>query len=109
VPITSKPWSLFFTEQGGHVQEVPIDVSTGEVYLILFGTGFDNPPSATGSFYTSSGNYVSFTPTYAGPQSQFPGLDQVNILLPSSLAGNGLSYLSFGWGSSQQPVYITIK
>jgi hypothetical protein len=32
-----------FTDHGGHVQEVPIDVSTGEVYLILFGTGFGNP------------------------------------------------------------------
>ena len=26
---------------------------------------------------------------YAGPQGQFAGLDQVNITLPSSLAGTG--------------------
>ena len=25
---------------------------------------------------------------YAGPQGQFPGLDQVNVLLPAALAGN---------------------
>jgi uncharacterized protein (TIGR03437 family) len=97
-----------FTEQGGHIQEVPIDVSTGDVFLILFGTGFDAPPSATGSFSTPSGNYVSFTATYAGPQSQFPGLDQVNMLLPSSLAGTGRVSLAFSWGG-QQNLYITIK
>jgi uncharacterized protein (TIGR03437 family) len=27
--------------------------------------------------------------TYAGPQPDFPGLDQVNILMPKSLAGAG--------------------
>jgi uncharacterized protein (TIGR03437 family) len=26
---------------------------------------------------------------YAGPQSQYPGLDQVNVELPPSLAGAG--------------------
>jgi uncharacterized protein (TIGR03437 family) len=26
---------------------------------------------------------------YAGPQSQFPGLDQVNVQLPGSLRGQG--------------------
>jgi uncharacterized protein (TIGR03437 family) len=97
-----------FTEQGGHVQEVPIDVSTGEVYLILFGTGFDAPLGATGSFYTASGNYVTFTPAYAGPQAQFPGLDQVNILLPSSL-GSGVSNFSLSFDISQQNLYVTIK
>ena len=28
---------------------------------------------------------------FAGPQTQFPGLDQVNIELPSSLKGAGIS------------------
>jgi uncharacterized protein (TIGR03437 family) len=27
--------------------------------------------------------------TYAGPQPQFPGLDQVDVLLPASLKGAG--------------------
>jgi uncharacterized protein (TIGR03437 family) len=98
-----------FTEQGGHVQEVPIDVSTGDVFLILFGTGFDAPPSATGNFSTPNGNYVSFTATYAGPQAQFPGVDQMNIPLPSSLAGNGVTYLSLSFDHGQQNLYITIK
>ena len=29
------------------------------------------------------------TVSYAGPQSQYPGMDQVNIPLPKTLAGRG--------------------
>jgi uncharacterized protein (TIGR03437 family) len=97
-----------FTEQGGHIQEVPIDVSTGQVYLILFGTGFDDPVSNQGELGIPGGA-INFTATYVGPQSQFPGLDQINILLPNSLAGNGVSYLSFNFETGQQNLYITIK
>ena len=80
----------------------------GTYFSILFGTGFDAPPSAAGSFSTPSGDYVSFTATYAGPQSQFPGLDQVNIPLATSLAGTGRVSFAFDWGG-QQNLYITIK
>ena len=105
-----------FAQQGGHVQEVPIDVSTGAVYLILFGTGFDSPVDTTASGFrspcppnTSTQCEHDLSVTYAGPQAQFPGLDQVNILLPSSLAGIGVLNLSFGFETSQQNLYITIK
>jgi uncharacterized protein (TIGR03437 family) len=30
---------------------------------------------------------------YAGAQGQYPGLDQVNVVIPHSLAGSGLSTL----------------
>jgi uncharacterized protein (TIGR03437 family) len=95
-----------FTDQGGHIQEVPVDLSTGDVYLILFGTGFDVPLSVEGSIGVQGGT-VNFTATYAGPQPQFPGLDQINILLPKSLAGNGQSSLFLN--TFQQTPYITIK
>jgi uncharacterized protein (TIGR03437 family) len=105
-----------FTEQGGQIQEVPIDVSTGTVYLILFGTGFDAPVDATASSFrspcppnTSTQCEHDLSVTYAGPQEQFPGLDQVNILLPSSLAGNGVSNLGFSFDLTQRNLYITIK
>jgi uncharacterized protein (TIGR03437 family) len=105
-----------FTRQGGQVQEVPIDVSTGTVYLILFGTGFDAPVDTTASSLRSPCPADTPTPcsndlsvTFAGPQAQFPGLDQVNVLLPSSLAGTGVSNLSFSFETSQQNLYITIK
>ena len=105
-----------FTVQGGQVQEVPIDVSTGTVYLILFGTGFDAPVDTTSSSLrspclpdTSTQCEHDLSVTYAGPQAQFPGLDQVNVLLPGSLAGNGVSNLSLGFEASQENLYITIK
>jgi uncharacterized protein (TIGR03437 family) len=31
----------------------------------------------------------TFTPLYAGPQPQFPGLDQVTFELPPAFAGRG--------------------
>ncbi|HEV8038468.1 MAG TPA: FG-GAP-like repeat-containing protein [Bryobacteraceae bacterium] len=74
-----------FTQQGGSLQEVPIDLSTGEVYLVLFGTGFDAPTFGVGAQIGTQ----DLTAGYAGPQTQFPGLDQINILLPKSLAGSG--------------------
>ncbi len=68
---------------------VPIGLttSTDQVYLMLYGTGIrrhsGNPVKAT------IGG-VSVPVTYAGPQSQYPGLDQINIgPLPQSLAGKG--------------------
>ena len=105
-----------FTEQGGQIQEVPIDVSTGTVYLILFGTGFDAPVDATASSFrspcppnTSTQCEHDLSVTYAGPQAQFPGLDQVNVLLPASLAGSGVSNLGISFDLTQGNLYITIK
>ncbi len=34
---------------------------------------------------------LELTPLYAGPQGQYPGLDQVNVELPRTLAGSGLT------------------
>jgi uncharacterized protein (TIGR03437 family) len=47
--------------------------------------------------------------TYAGPQAQFPGLDQINILLPQSLAGSGQASLELSFDSTSIAVNITIK
>jgi uncharacterized protein (TIGR03437 family) len=65
---------------------VPIDLSGGPVYLSLYGTGFDQ---ASASASTCNVGAARVTPTYAGPELQIAGLDQVNILLPASLAGSG--------------------
>lgn len=68
---------------------VPINfgVSTDQVYLILFGTGIRNVSST--SQVTVTVNGVAGTVTYAGAQGSYEGLDQVNVLLPHSLAGSG--------------------
>jgi uncharacterized protein (TIGR03437 family) len=65
---------------------VPINVSSGKVYLVLFGTGISGAGQSAVSA-TVNGQPASIA--YAGPQGGFAGLDQVNILLPASLAGAG--------------------
>ncbi len=91
-----------FTGSGGHIKQVPIDLSQGDVYLVLFGTGFDTPPNNP---LLEIGN-MDVTASYIGPQSQYPGLDQLNILLPKSLAGLGMVDVEL---SGANIVYITIK
>lgn len=63
----------------------PIDVSSGEAYLILFGTGL----RGAGSNVTATIGGMEATVTYAGPQGRIAGLDQVNALIPAQLAGSG--------------------
>lgn len=59
--------------------------ANGDVYLILYGTGIRN---RSGAVIARVGDYTAEV-VYAGAQSEFPGLDQVNLKLPVSLAGKG--------------------
>lgn len=65
---------------------VPIDLgpATDRVYLILYGTGIRRGRQKLGSV---GGTLVEVQ--YAGAQGTFPGLDQVNLLLPRTLIGRG--------------------
>lgn len=70
----------------------PIDLTLpGKVYLALFGTGFD-ATDADSTMATVQGLPVPVT--FAGPVPGVPGLDQVNLLLPPSLAGTGTAFVS---------------
>jgi len=53
-------------------------------FLLLYGTGI-----RFGSAITVTINGTTYTPTYAGAQGTYAGLDQINVLLPASLAGSG--------------------
>ncbi|MGH9838923.1 MAG: putative Ig domain-containing protein [Blastocatellia bacterium] len=66
-----------------------IDLSSesDQVILALFGTGLRNRQSLTDVKVTVGG--VDCPVQYAGAQRGFAGLDQVNVLLPRSLAGRG--------------------
>ncbi len=66
-----------------------IDLSTltDKVYLIIFGTGIRNRTSLGGVTCDIGG--VGTTLEYAGAHGTYAGLDQLNILLPSTLAGKG--------------------
>ncbi len=71
---------------------VPINVAAGMVYLSLYGTGFTviTPFSYPGSYPAGCVVDENVVPvSYAGAQGQYPGLDQVNLQLPSTLAGSG--------------------
>ncbi len=70
----------------GQVVARPIDLGPvmDQVYLLLFGTGIRQ---GSGAKVKIGG--VDAPVSYAGPQGQYSGFDQVNALLPRSLAGKG--------------------
>jgi endoglucanase len=63
----------------------PIDfgAASDQLILVLYGTG------VRGSSFSARIGGTDAPVTYAGPQGQYPGLDQVNVPLPRSLAGSG--------------------
>lgn len=67
----------------------PIQIVPGTTqYLTLFGTGIRNRTDLSAVQVTLGNTSVGVD--YAGPQGSTPGLDQVNVKLPASLAGAGL-------------------
>jgi len=75
---------------------VPIDLSGAPVYLSLYGTGL---ALAVTSLSTCSIAGQTLPVAYAGPQIQIAGLDQINVLLPQSLAGAGNTSISCSLGA----------
>ena len=67
----------------------PVSFGSGDdrLVLILYGTGLRNPANAAATRVAFAD--VSVPVQYAGPQNQFPGLDQINVEIPRSLAGRG--------------------
>jgi uncharacterized protein (TIGR03437 family) len=95
----------------GNVQTVysvaaPIDLSTGQVYLVLYGTGI----RGAGSNVSTTVGGLSATVAYAGPQGSIAGLDQVNVLLPPQLAGKGTVNVALtAAGLAANVVTITVR
>jgi len=67
------------------------DVAGPTPFLTLYGTGFTNASAANTACDIAGQRIV---PIYAGPQTQFAGLDQINLRLPLALAGKGLAQVS---------------
>lgn len=67
----------------------PIDLGppSDRVYLVLFGTGIRHRSSLASVIATIGGTYAEVS--FAGASGDFTGLDQINVLLPRSLAGRG--------------------
>lgn len=78
-----------YDQATGAFKAKPIDLTVpGEqVYLIFYGTGFRYRTSLSTVSLDLGGVYGD--PMYAGPTPGFLGLDQVNVLVPKSLAGRG--------------------
>jgi uncharacterized protein (TIGR03437 family) len=75
---------------GSACVSVPMDVGLdAPVYISFYATGIRNLSSLANVSVTIHGMPVPVQ--YAGLQSQFPGLDQVNVLLPLGLRGSGES------------------
>jgi uncharacterized protein (TIGR03437 family) len=68
----------------GSCVPAPIDLGpeTDRVFLILYGTGV----RGAGEVTVRIGN-IACEVRYAGPQGQYVGLDQINVLLPRTLHG----------------------
>jgi endoglucanase len=68
----------------GNLAAAPIDLGapTDRVFLALYGTG------VRGAATVRIGG-LDLAAMYAGPQGQYPGLDQINVELPRTLAGAG--------------------
>jgi len=70
----------------------PISFNGDSLYLILYGTGFDQSsgPPGTQVQVVKSFGYVQLSPVlYSAAQGQYAGLDQIDVQLPESLAGAG--------------------
>ena len=98
-----------FTLQNNAVVRAPIDLGPpgDQVYLSFFGTGIRNAASGGVSVRVNGANALV---TYAGPQTVFPGLDQVNVQLPRQLAGSGQAgVLLTAAGRTANPAYVFFK
>ncbi len=76
-----------YTCASGTCKPLPIDLSKGSVYVILYGTGVSG---AGQSNVTATIDGQSAVVQFAGQQGQFVGLDQINVLIPSTLSGAGV-------------------
>lgn len=97
-----------YTVSGGAVVANPINLGSAsdQVYLELYGTGIQ--AAGTSNVQVTVGG-TSVPVQYAG-KSSFTGEDQVNILLPHSLAGAGnVTVQVTASGIAANPVQITIQ
>ena len=84
---TDTPVPVYHCDAHG-CTSMPIDTGMGGlVFLELYGTGIRGRTSLANVTATLGG--VSMPVLFAGAQGQFPGLDQVNVQLPSNMKSHG--------------------
>ncbi len=106
---TQQSHMVYSINTAGAVVASPVDLGSDSdrVYLILYGTGLQ--AAGTNGVRVTVGT-TDAPVLFAGPQGSFAGLDQVNVLLPHSLAGSGNVTLQLSAnGVSANPVRLTIQ
>jgi uncharacterized protein (TIGR03437 family) len=98
--------SVYQVDASNNIIALPINLSDGQVYLELYGTGIRNTPSVSVQVGGKSVPVLS-----SGAQGQYLGLDQVNIgPLPASLAGSGQTNIVLtAGGQAANTVNVTFK
>lgn len=99
-----------FDRASGRFVAVPIDAGTpgDQVFLAVLGTGFRFRSTLESVKAVIGG--VETSVNFAGPQGAVAGMDQINILLPHSLAGRGEVDVSFSAdGRTANRVRIAVK
>src|SRR5262249_49862083 len=83
-----------YDQARGRFEAIPIDLDpiNEKVFLVLFGTGLRQNGGLDKVAVEIGG--IQAQVTYAGKQGLLVGLDQVNLILPRSLAGHGQVNLS---------------
>jgi uncharacterized protein (TIGR03437 family) len=86
-------------------ETIDLGPESDQVYLILYGSGLGKTTVATAAIGGVAADVI-----YAGPQGEFPGLDQFNVLVPRSLAGRGrVEVVLTAAGKKSNPVRVTIR
>jgi len=97
-----------YDQGSGQFVASPISFEGDQLFLLLYGTGFDQASGASGTTVTIGETATQVA--YSGPQSQFAGLDQINAALPVSLAGAGQVTVSVTVdGTAANAVTITFQ
>ncbi len=104
----NQTYESIYTNNGGQITPIPIDLTNGDVYLILYCTGVKGAPQngVTATIGGTPTPILGFAAT-----AEFVGLDQVNVgPIPKSLAtrGNVNVVLTVG-GKPANTVTINIK
>lgn len=80
-----------FTCEGATCVPAPLNLgsTSDSTYLILFGTGLRHAAAVSANLLGQT-----LPVSFYGAQGTYPGLDQINVQLPSSLTGSGLVALT---------------
>jgi uncharacterized protein (TIGR03437 family) len=86
---------------------ISLGTDTDQLVLVLFATGLRH--AAPGDV-TATVNGVNAPVAFSGAQGTYPGLDQVNLQIPPSLAGAGTVTVAITVGSqAANPVTVAFQ